>query len=194
MLIAEKLVAVAAIEQTTNVAHGYVDGARRLAAAIQVLDPRLTIIAVPERVLDPSPAPVAVPSSSAPPAQSEAPFVELTFAKGVPTAINGVAMSFTDLLDSIEMLARSRSARVLHAAHRGLQMAVIADPSELDAVARQYGELIDTGAWFSTARPALDAAVDRLERLVSGTVRLQLADDVCHIVDVKPLEQLELKG
>jgi len=204
MLTAQKLVEVAAIEQTTNVAHGYPDGDRRVAAAVQALDPRLIVVAVPTSVLDPSPGQVVAPSSSAPAGQSEAPFVELTFAHGAPTAINGVAMSFTDLVDSIEMLARNQrpgptthrdspAAMVLHNAHRGLQQSVIPDPSELEAMASQYGELIDTGAWFSTARQELDAAVDRLERPVSGTVRLQLSNDACRIVEIRPLEKLKVR-
>ena len=193
MITAQKLVEVAAIEQTMTVAHGYADHDRRIATAVRTLDHRLAVIALPQAIAASTPAPTDPPASEAA-GSSEAAFVELTFARGQPTAINGVAMPLTDLIGSIDMLVRKSPATiVLHGAHRGLQESVIADPSELQSIARQYSELIDTGAWFSPARQELDAVVDEVEQRVSGTVRLQLSSDACRIVEIKPLEEIERK-
>jgi argininosuccinate synthase len=126
--------------------------------------------------------------------------VELAFDRGVPTAINGVAMPLVDLIASLAMIAgahgvgridavenqlpgiKSRevceapAAVVLHAAHRELQKLVTA--RDLDRVARfvslQYADLVSNGLWFSPMRGALDAFVEKVQEAVTGAVRLTL--------------------
>jgi argininosuccinate synthase len=139
--------------------------------------------------------------------RAEPAFVDLTFVRGAPTAINGVPMPMIDLIGSLDMLSGAHGGRfnrrgttaamVMHDAHRGLQESVAvpaADgPAEagrhvLSEIGQRYSQLIAAGAWFSSERAALDAAVDRSEQSVNGTVRLQLVDDECRIVEIAPLE------
>ena len=135
-------------------------------------------------------------------------YVELEFDRGTPTAINGVAMSFLDLIASLGTLAgthgvgridmvenrlvgmKSRevyeapAAVVLHAAHQELRKLVTT--RDLDRlcryVAQQYADLVYNGLWFTPAREALDAFVEKVQERVTGTVRLKLFKGDCRIV------------
>jgi argininosuccinate synthase len=148
------------------------------------------------------------PASQAP---DEPAYVELTFHAGVPTAINGVAMPFLDLIASLGMIAgaygvgridmvenrvvgaKSRevyeapAAVVLHAAHKELQKLVVAKDLERfsRAVSLQYADVIYNGLWFTPLREALDAFVDKVQERVSGTIRLKLFKGDCRIVGRK---------
>jgi argininosuccinate synthase len=134
--------------------------------------------------------------------------VELAFERGVPTAINGVAMPLVELIASLAMIAgahgvgridmledrplgvKSRevyeapAAVVLHAAHRELQKLVTA--RDLDRVSRfvslQYADLVYNGMWFTPLRGALDAFVEQVQERVTGAVRLKLFKASCRIV------------
>ena len=144
-------------------------------------------------------------------APDEPAYVELTFEAGVPTAINGVAMPFLDLIASLGMIAgaygvgridmvenrvfdaKSRevyeapAAVVLHAAHKELQKLVV--PKDLErfsrAVSLQYADVIYNGLWFTPLREALDAFVNKVQEQVSGTIRLKLFKGDCRIVGRK---------
>ena len=137
-------------------------------------------------------------------APSESPdepaFVDLTFERGVPTAINGVSMPLLELAASLSALAgahgvgridrRDRlasgaqimhvgeapAAVLLHRAHQDLQRLV--SPPELEefgrVVSRTYAAIVHDGRWFSPLREALDAYVERVQRRVTGSVRLKL--------------------
>jgi argininosuccinate synthase len=199
LIAAQKLVEVAAIEQTTIVGHGYGGGERRLAAAVQTLNPQLTIVTVPAAALRTATGlPEAAPSPVL--RRAEPAFVDLTFVHGVPTAINGVNMPLPDLVSTLNMLAGTQTnlvnrreapaARLLHDAHRGLQGSADNGGADRQAIAAQYVELIDSGTWFSTTRPPLDETVDRLEQSVSGTVRLRLVGDESEIVAITPLDTM----
>jgi argininosuccinate synthase len=135
-------------------------------------------------------------------------YVELTFEGGMPTAINGVPMPFVDLIASLGTIAgahgvgridmvenrlvgiKSReiyeapSAVVLHAAHKELQKLVTT--RDLDRLARfvslQYADLVYNGLWFTPAREALDAFVEKVQERVTGAVRLKLFKGDCRIV------------
>jgi argininosuccinate synthase len=134
--------------------------------------------------------------------------VDLAFERGVPTAINGVAMPLVDLIASLGTIAgahgvgridmvenrppgvKSRevyeapAAVVLHAAHRELQKLVT--PQDLDRIARivsqQYADLVYSGMWFTPMREALDAFVEKVQERVTGAVRLKLFKGDCRIV------------
>jgi argininosuccinate synthase len=127
-------------------------------------------------------------------------YVEIEWEKGVPTAINGIPMPLTDLIDSLETIAgvhgvgridmvenrlagiKSRevyeapAAIALHAAHRELEgLVVSADLQRLkQRLSHEYADLIYNGLWFSPAREALDAFVQSVQRRVTGIVRLKL--------------------
>lgn len=198
MAFAQKLVEIAAIEQTSAVAHAYPPADRSLATAVKALDASVTVIGLPRSVVGSAGAPFEAGSESSPGRRSEPAFVDLTFVRGGPTAINGVPMPLIDLIDSLDMLSGARAGRLghqgtpaamlLHDAHRGLQESVASDPSDRQALARRYAELIAAGAWFSSERLALNAAVERLEESVTGTVRLQLLNDECRIVEITPIK------
>jgi len=199
MTIAQQLVEVAAIEQTSLVAHGYSAVDRSVTTAMKTLDPSLAVMTVPPSVLGSAGAGLSATAADAgAERRTEPAFVDLTFSRGVPTAINGVPMPMIDLIGSLDMLSGAHGARfnrrgttaamVMHDAHRGLQEAVAAADADQPARARRYAELLAAGAWFSSERAALDAAVDRSEQSVNGTVRLQLVNDECRIVEVTPLD------
>ena len=138
-------------------------------------------------------------------------YVEITFERGAPTAINGVAMPLLDLIASLGTIAgahgvgridmlenrlvgiKSReiyeapAAVVLHAAHKELQKMVTT--RDIDRFSRivslQYADIIYNGLWFTPLREALDAFVEKVQERVSGVVRLRLFKGDCRIVGRK---------
>jgi argininosuccinate synthase len=146
---------------------------------------------------------------------SEAPdvpaYVEIEFVKGVPTAVNGVAMPFVELIGSLETIAgvhgvgridmvenrlvgiKSReiyeapAGVVLHSAHRELEGLVI--PKDLQRLksrlAQEYADIVYNGLWFAPTREAIDAFVANVQQRVSGTVRLKLFKGDCRVVGRK---------
>ena len=126
--------------------------------------------------------------------------VELSFERGAPTGINGVAMTPAELVESISTIAgehgvgrfdrvknrldgsRSRmfyeapAAAVLHGARRDLERLSASEglirfsPS----VAAAYAGLVGRGEWFSPLRQGLDAFVTSAQEGVTGTVRVRL--------------------
>jgi argininosuccinate synthase len=138
-------------------------------------------------------------------------YVEIEFVLGVPTQVNGVAMSLIELIGSLETIAgahgvgridmvenrlvgiKSReiyeapAAVVLHAAHRELEGLVI--PKDLQRLKRSlavtYADLVYNGLWFTPMREALDAFVCKVQERVSGTVRLKLFKGDCRVVGRK---------
>ena len=138
-------------------------------------------------------------------------YVEITFERGVPTAINGVAMPTLDLIASLGTIAgangvgridlienrlvgiKSRevyeapAAMVLHAAHEELQRLVTT--ADLDRLCRdisqKYADLVYNGLWFTPTREAIDAFVDKVQERVTGVIRLKLFKGDCRIVGRK---------
>jgi argininosuccinate synthase len=143
---------------------------------------------------------------------SEAPhvpaYVEIEFQQGVPTSINGVAMSFMELIQSLETIAgvhgvgrvdmvenrlvgvKSRevyeapAAVVLHAAHKELQAFVT--PRDLERLTAdlgvKYADLVYNGHWYGPTREAIDALVDNVQEKVTGVIRMKLFKGGCHVV------------
>jgi argininosuccinate synthase len=197
LIIAAKLVEIAAIETTTFVAHGWPPADAPLPTAVHSLDARLTAIGLPSSILASSASIGSRPMPS-PPRRLEAASIELTFVGGAPTAINGVPMPLVDLVSSLEMLVgvprggqfalpAAPSAVVLHQAHQALQTAAAAT-ADGAPIAAAYGAFIERGTWFSPERRALDQTIDTLEERVNGTVRLQVEHETCQILGTKPLE------
>jgi argininosuccinate synthase len=209
-LIAQQLVTIAHIEQATAVAHGDRDpGASPIDVTVRALDPMLTVIAparewgmtraqqvdyarqrhlaLPASVTGgDGPRPAAPRPAAGSPAEPA--YVNIAFDRGVPIAINGVAMPLLDGFGSLENIVGPHgvSAMVaLHTAHHELQKAVLT--SEADhfsgVVAEQYGRIVHDGSWFTPLRRALDAFVDSLQERVTGVVRLKLFKGDCAIVE-----------
>lgn len=194
-LIAQALVDVAAIEQATAVAHGCAPGsaeASQLETAVRALGPDLLVVAAGAARHNTSLASRA--SAHGP---DEAAVVDLAFARGVPTALNGIEMSLDELFSSLNTIASAYGASrpavedprasealvenlpaivVLQSAHEALRR-LVTDPrlNELcDIVGREYASMIAEGLWFSPMRRAIDAFSDQVQARVTGAVRLKL--------------------
>jgi argininosuccinate synthase len=135
-------------------------------------------------------------------------YVEVGFESGVPVTVNGVSMSFTELIDSLTTIAgahgvgrldiienrlmdtKSRevyevpAAFVLHVAHKELEGFVTSTATNRfkHFVAVQYADIVYSGAWFTPLREALDAFVEKIQERVTGTIRLKLFKGGCHVV------------
>jgi argininosuccinate synthase len=241
-LIASKLVEVARIEQASLVAHGGTGNDRvRLDTCVHALNPALKVIAIvpagqtpntvdanlwgravqygvvddpwteaPEEVYTLTKAPADCPD--------EAAYVEISFERGVPVAINGVEMPFLELIGSLGIIAGAHgvgridmvenrvagskareiyeapAAVVLHAAHKELQKMVV--DTGVDrfsrAVSLQYADTIYNGLWFAPLREALDAFIDNVQERVTGVIRMKLFKGDCRVVGRKSAFALNL--
>ncbi|MEI8394309.1 MAG: argininosuccinate synthase [Rhodospirillaceae bacterium] len=127
-------------------------------------------------------------------------YVEVSFEKGDPVAVDGVALSPAKLLTRLNDLGgangigrldlvenryvgmKSRGVyetpggTILLAAHRGVESLTLdRGASHLkDELMPRYAELIYNGFWFSPEREALQALIDQTQERVTGTVRLKL--------------------
>jgi argininosuccinate synthase len=127
-------------------------------------------------------------------------YVEITFEKGEPNAINGKTYEPVALLNELNLKGgkhgigqidmvenrlvgiKSRGVyetpggSILYAAHRELERLVLDRDTyhQKEMLAIRYAELVYNGQWFSTLREALDAFVEATQRDVSGTCRLKL--------------------
>lgn len=147
--------------------------------------------------------------TNAPVAASDLPaLVEVECEAGVPTAVNGIPMSFLDLFTSLETIAgdhgvgrldiidrapngaahrvvvEAPAAVVLDTALRALE-ALVYDPA-FGELARDfgdaYGEMLAEGTWSTDARESLQAFAARSHHRLSGTVRLRLFKGECRVV------------
>ncbi len=124
----------------------------------------------------------------------------MSFEKGDPVAIDGVAMSPATLLTELNRLGhdngvgrldlvenryvgmKSRGVyetpggTILLAAHRGIE-SITLDGGAMhlkDELAVKYAHLIYNGFWFAPEREMLQAAIDHSQTKVSGMVRIKL--------------------
>ena len=127
-------------------------------------------------------------------------YIEITFEKGDPVAIDGESLSPAALLTRLNEIGgrhgvgrldlvenrfvgmKSRGVyetpggTVLLAAHRGIE-SITLDRGAMhlkDELMPRYAELIYNGFWYSPEREMLQAAIDRSQENVSGTVRVKL--------------------
>jgi len=126
--------------------------------------------------------------------------VEITFERGDAVAINGERLSPATVLTKLNELGgkhgvgrldlvenrfigmKSRGiyetpgGTVLLEAHRGIeQITLDAGAGHLkDSIMPRYAELIYNGFWFSPEREMLQAAIDKSQEHVTGTVRVKL--------------------
>jgi argininosuccinate synthase len=187
-LIAQALVDVAHMEEAIVVAHGCVGGDRtRLEELIRELEPNLELVAVDtaEKMRAGDAKPIRNGGRAL---AQEAAFVEITFERGTPVAVNRVPMSLVDLMESLGTIAAAHGVDaadvVLHESHRDLMKFVTsADVQRFSrSVASQYAAVLERGLWFTPFRAALDAFVESVQARVSGVVRLRLSKGQCRIV------------
>ncbi|WP_420327112.1 argininosuccinate synthase [Mameliella sp.] len=126
--------------------------------------------------------------------------IEITFDKGDAVAINGEAMSPATILTALNDYGRTHGigrldfvenrfvgmksrgiyetpgGTILLEAHRGIeQITLDSGAGHLkDSLMPRYAELIYNGFWYSPEREMLQAAIDKSQELVTGTVKLKL--------------------
>ena len=141
-----------------------------------------------QRTVDPTEAP------------DEPEHVEIEFERGDPVAVNGEHLSPAELLARLNALGgahgvgrldlvenrfvgmKSRGiyetpgGTILLEAHRGIeQITLDRGAAHLkDELMPKYSELIYNGFWYSPEREMLQAAIDRSQEHVTGTVRIRL--------------------
>jgi argininosuccinate synthase len=127
-------------------------------------------------------------------------YLELSFEKGVPCALNGTKMTAAEillklnelggkngigLLDLVENRLVGMKSRgvyetpggtILYKAHEYLETVTL---EKMTAHKKQelsitFGELVYNGLWFTPLREALSAFVDKTQETVTGTVKLKL--------------------
>ena len=208
-LIAEKLVEIARIEQARAVAHADPAGAdAAIDKILRAIDPVLDVKAPagewamtrPQQVdyahqrgvLLPAEMIGGVAVRAAAPWPNEPAFVEVSFERGVPIAVNGVVMPLGDLIASLDILATAHgilpaALGLLHAAHAALRQTALAADAEAfsSQVADQYVRVLREGSWFTPLRHALDAYVDSIQRDIAGVVRLKLFKGECTVDDCR---------
>ena len=215
-LIAKKLLEIASIEQATAIAHGCTGVDReRVDANVRALNPDMRVIAAARAAVPPQSThsnlwgrAYAVAESQTPSPKSQPPagtpdtpaYVEIAFERGVPSAINGVPMALTELIESLSIIAgqhgvgriavtetdvtgaqmryayEAPAAVVLHAAHRALETSKW--PRDLMRLQRDratdYAHLVCDGLWFTPMREAMDALNATVQENVTGSVPITL--------------------
>ena len=133
-------------------------------------------------------------------APNEAQYIEIGFERGDAVSIDGVAMSPAEILTKLNELGgahgcgrldlvegrfvgmKSRGiyetpgGTLLLEAHRGIESITLDRGAAhlKDELMPRYAELIYNGFWYSPEREMLQAAIDKSQEHVTGTVRLKL--------------------
>jgi argininosuccinate synthase len=142
---------------------------------------------------------------------AEPTYLEISFERGVPVALDGEEMDGVALIETLNRLAGSYSigridhienrlvgiksrevyeapaAAVLHNAHRALESLTLSrDQARFkEVVAGEYARLIYNGQWYSALHQDLAAYVQSTQRFVSGVVRVKLSPWQCAVVGRK---------
>ena len=135
-------------------------------------------------------------------------YIEIGFEMGDAVSINGAAMSPATILTELNEYGRKHGigrldfvenrfvgmksrgiyetpgGTILLEAHRGIeQITLDSGAGHLkDSLMPRYAELIYNGFWFSPEREMLQAAIDKSQEHVTGTVRLKLYKGSVHTV------------
>ena len=144
-------------------------------------------------------------------APDKATYVEVGFERGDAVSVDGVVLSPAKLLERLNSLGgangvgrldlvenrfvgmKSRGVyetpggTILYMAHRGIE-SICLDRGAAhlkDELMPRYAELVYYGFWFSPEREMLQAAIDRSQEKVAGTVRLKLYKGSCTVVGRK---------
>src|SRR5436305_11509082 len=133
-------------------------------------------------------------------APDKATYITVDFEKGDAVAIDGVKMSPATLLTRLNELGKANGigrldlvenrfvgmksrgiyetpgGTILHAAHRGIESITLDRGAGhlKDELMPKYAELIYNGLWFTPEREMLQAAIDKSQEFVTGTVTLKL--------------------
>ncbi|MBO0349035.1 argininosuccinate synthase [Phormidium pseudopriestleyi FRX01] len=147
---------------------------------------------------------------------NEPEYVEITFEQGLPTHVNGKALSpvalITELnevvgrhgigrIDMIENrlvgiksreIYESPALLVLIQAHRDIEsLTLTKDVTQYKrGIEETYSQMVYNGQWYSPLKMALDAFIQKTQERVSGTVRIKLFKGTASIVGRKSNESL----
>jgi len=143
-------------------------------------------------------------------------YVEVSFEKGIPAAVNGKRAKGCELIRTLNRIGgkhgigrvdmvenrlvgiKSRGVyetpggTILYAAHQALE-SITLDRDALhykQLVAQRYAELIYYGQWFTPLKESLDAFINKTQENVSGSVRLKLYKGNCTVVGRKSKRSL----
>jgi len=139
--------------------------------------------------------------SHAPEAAPDTPaYITLSFERGVPVALDGVALGLVELVEQLNQIGglhgvgridmvenrlvgmKSRGVyetpggTLLYTAHRELE-SIVLDRETLrakDRIALEYADLVYNGRWFTPLRAHYDAFVQATQTNMTGDVRLKL--------------------
>src|SRR5699024_6494348 len=130
----------------------------------------------------------------------EAEYVDISFEKGIPTALNDVEMEPVDIIEKLNEIGgkhgigridhienrlvgiktrevyESPAALILIHAHQ--EMEFLTQTREVakfkKTVEQQFTQLVYEGLWYSPLREALDAFIDETQENVTGKVKVKL--------------------
>ncbi len=135
-------------------------------------------------------------------------YIEISFSKGDPVALNGEAMSSATILEKLNKIGgahgigrldivenryvgmKSRGCyetpggTILLPAHRAIESITLDREvaHTKDALMPKYAELVYNGYWWSPERKMLQAAIDESQAVVNGDVRLKLYKGAVSVV------------
>jgi len=135
-------------------------------------------------------------------------YVEIGFERGDAVSVNGERLSPAMLLARLNELGRAHGigrldlvenrfvgmksrgiyetpgGTILLSAHRGIESITLDRGAAhlKDELMPRYAELIYNGFWFSPEREMLQAAIDRSQEFVTGTVRVKLYKGLAQVV------------
>ena len=138
-------------------------------------------------------------------------YLEITFERGLPVALDGEEMGPVDLVQHLNPLAgqhgvgridhienrligiKSRevyeapAAVVLHSAHKALETMTLSKEQlrMKHRVGQEYADMVYNGLWYTAHRHDLDAYVESSQRHVTGSIRVKLHKGNCTVVGRK---------
>ncbi len=144
-------------------------------------------------------------------AKDEPTYIEISFEKGIPVAIDGQQLGPVELMEKANTIAgengigridlvenrlvgmKSRGVyetpggTLLIEAHRALENITLERDTfhYKEMIALKYAELVYNGKWFHPLKEALDQFIDSTQKAVSGDIRLKLYKGNCIIAGRK---------
>ena len=141
-------------------------------------------------------------------APEEAEYVTISFAKGIPVAVDGKEMDAVQLVEEINQrgarhgvgridmvenrlvgiksreIYEAPAATILTTAHRHLEdLTLDRETSHYkELISEKYSELIYFGLWYSPLKEAIDAFIEQTQQVVSGKIKVKLYKGQCTVV------------
>lgn len=127
-------------------------------------------------------------------------YVEITFEKGVPVALDGKGLSLADIIETLNEVGgkhgvgridhienrlvgiksreiyESPAATILIHSHKEMEFLTLTrEVSKFKPIVeQQFTQMLYDGLWYSPLRQALDAFIDETQQFVTGKVRVKL--------------------